>query len=1713
MNEYEKELLEYVHQGDYVKIVYGNRNDQTSVEGEIIKWDEHRLVLKKAGERISQIFIEDIRTIDPIEQNVFDATAELTEEKNFKTNSTQEEKVLSNEKYTISRPIRTLIPAVPYSFDFKENISMIRNELSKSENRNLINDMNSVIVSLENSFSSLNIKYKYHDIRAKLMRTWDICEQPVEYEVFYYLFGVLSLMAEEYDASVEPLVRSKKFLIASYSASRGNMEEACKIFSLCSLLSGESTNIDQGTARILTARKDTETLKKLLELYSGDREQCEKIASCAYIMFTESGGSLTENITPDMTAEETAEKLLSVVPKSWKCERSAVSYWNEYNSYSYPLPSIVEETMDNLAGNIYAFNSNKRWGFIGPGHYFYIRQVRNDTEEGIMLRKCLFFGIWNNLEVKYNLGESNINGLPAAYSVELTDQGYEEAQKRLADTKNLGKHEGTVEEFLTNELTGWIKSEGKTYKFRIDSIIDPFLKAYYKNCFFVSKQKVSFRTNGHYASDVRWFEPAKEDFEAYSDSVGKDEKEKWESFLRENSDSPNMDTENDPYLQYAYRGLPELKNVKTPPFSWGKSDFPENQASSGYDSEAKSDLPENQTLSGDEDETIRNELSLSGRRMAEQARRAMKAGNDSQADKFFDTALKDGGFNEAVVCDQISLNMRPSGDIDKAVRLIEKYEKFISHEKIINLKIQVYDKKKDYNALCPLYEEAFRSTSSVAQKSHILYRLIDAYIKIQNYSEALEKCRRWETLYSNSQYSSDIEKMKKISANIDSQKAICCYYLGEREEAQRIAENLIRTNPANTVASMILEDTLKVSDADGIMYESETEADIDEPDENNLISSRFVNDLINKTDIADILKSKNIKDGKYTGTRKQAKDDVKALMERTRRTGKRRSDDLLTACKIMLQIEQRGLNSIGHNPCIVSGRAMASWGDMKVSECSQFDTSRMAYLYSMKVLSSSLEQDWSRAYNRYLRSYFMGKAELEGYIMRNSAIRKEPLNNDILHDGKNPLFISEFVVGILMLIKVIGDQEKIVNELIEAIYSNTELGKSVYKQLEFYFPVPLQSSFSISEFKNKINEAVNQLSVRHEELNDIREILGKNFLKKKSAECSERINVKKWEGFLTDTDIKRLDSIDSIVCRSQDYFKSVNFENRSACLTDIINRIKNLLKEISDEPTDVSYNIYCPALEWAQSSAMDEQTRLYKEFMPSLILEQKVPPFHTKDGCVQIRLTVRNEENCQRADSVCVEAVNGSDVSKWNMHDTVQALRGGENKEIGLTVWLNDTAATNGNFSAEIVLGYKCIDDLQQTIPKNISSKFNFIISIENFKKLYNPFKDFVGLPMASDDLFVGRTEIIDSLIEKLFLEDGRKNYGRAVALYGQTRTGKSSVLYHFKKRLEEKYSKDVVIWDMGNIGEDPYIDENGFMYRLVSMGNDAIKDSNDKKLFNMINEDLPDKILDEPKNSYLYFNEYMRKLDNVLKQENKIIVLMIDEFTYLHQHIKSGKLPKEFMHFWKAVLQNHCIFAAVVGQDDMLDFIREHGNDFNCMETPKKLDYLDEKYAKELIRKMEEKNGGIKIFSDDEAVEELYMITEGSAYLIVLLCDSLIDHLNELGTYTLTKGIIDEFLEKKALGPNGFLIHKNFESQLEERGHEELNEINEAVLTEIARHSHIAGYADINEIFCDGFDSADIRKCAERLEDRKVLLKKKQDQYSIRVKLLERWLISSKGV
>lgn len=1702
------DLLEDFSIGDYVRICYGDKNNTSFVEGTIRSWNQRFLSLNKSNKKVFKILIEDIRILDQIEQSAAVEDDRKHEKSDSPSEQTKIFKSLDKTEYRNLRQMAVLMPYQPYTFKAEETLESIKSSLDSIESDKFKYEMNCLFSSLMSFWKTGSINDKYHDLRERLLNSWDMCETAADYDFFYFLLGILAILAENYPAALEPLVRCKKMLPASYAAEKAGNMELFQIFSLCALFSGEISDINQFVSDMLIAHRDVETLRKLLELHQEDNDWCEKIASCAYMMFKACKGVLKEDITPFFSARNTAEKLLEAVPKTWKNSRSAFSYWQEYQSYSYPVSSVSTSTSDvQLVGYINKFNREQKWGFITPNHYFYIRQVRDDTEEGIMLRKLLFSGIWENLEVKFRLGVSTIKpDKTAAYTIELTKAGYETAMQRLAKEKISPVRTGVVMDFDRASAEAQIMAEdGNLYHFDIEDIRDPYLKSYYRESTSFNKQRVIFEISEESAVNVCWLEPDENDRKAYAYAVTQEEKEEWKAFLNRNSRRPvAVFPETDPYQYFGYQSLSSSKaesvQTKSSPLSWNKN--------------------------------VISSKKMSVKEYAKKARKAIKRGDVETAGSCLENALEQYGFNESIVCDYISLHMRPGGDIDRAIRLIDLYEEQILPQKLLNLRIQVYDKKKEYNTLCPLYEAAFRQATDLSKKSHILLRLIESYFKCKQYSDAVDACLRWESLYIQNQFNPNAEKMKKFSSHVKQQKAVCLYYLGNMEEARKIAADLIRSNPTDAAATHILEGTLEDASLSVMLDENNNDMmDFNEWDDvseaNNSVITRFVRELISTEDIADSLGSQeNIKDKKYIGTKEQGISDVDRLLNKKYINVKKRSSGFLSACKILEHLEQKyDEPSFRRRKCQIAGKAMVAWGDHMVSDCNKLDTVRMAYLFALKVLDTSrksLEYDWNDAYNRYLRSYFMaqkGKDSLEEYIAyQNEQNLHQKADTDILVDNKlNKFLLKEFVVGMLMLIDVLKDKKNRRDTLIEDIYSkNSELKEGFCSQLKVYDSEYVFSHPTAKKFKEMINLAVNKLSEKHQELSKIISGISRTLLLEPLPAFCEALDNDVWENFLTNTDLTRLGQISNIVKRSQDYFNSSNFESRLECLRDILSKTDNLINSIDREPTDISYDVYLPALEQIKSNVTDMQRRIYLDSMPSLSWAETTQPFKRADGKIQIQLLVKNKRGCQSADFLSIVNVTGTEVCAWEKPDIIRTLRGGENIEVILSVSLSDTASENNVFSAEIEWEYSCSDNSQTIIKKHQKDNREFIIFNGDFENLKDPFEAYIQLPMEREDLFVGRSKLIENITGTVVRENG-KNYGRAFALYGQTRTGKSSVLHHLAKRLKTEYGNDAVIWDMKNISGCKIENISYFIFGLLNAGNDAFRKN--KELYNDMkqNDLLPetDKILKNPDNAVLYFREYMGKVDSFMRQHNKIIVLLIDEFTDLHGRIKDGSLPEDFMRFWKALLENYCIFAVIAGQDDMPEFYREYPNEFNCMEL-RKLTYLEEQDAKFLIRKIEEENGK-KMFKTNDSVDELYRITAGSAYLIVILCSYLIKYLNEKGTYIVTKGIISDFLKTKAFGPNGFLTELNFESQLQERGHRELDKINEEVLTAIARLSvddEDTSLSNIlSNIHCKDFSDEEVKECVHRLVDRNVLTRLNgTQQYSIQVKLFERWLIENRG-
>ena len=194
----------------------------------------------------------------------------------------------------------------------------------------------------------------------------------------------------------------------------------------------------------------------------------------------------------------------------------------------------------------------------------------------------LYLGLWQQLEVSFSLGESiKYPGRTAASGVELTEKGFEEAQELLLNGKPAPiKHTGTVEAYFPMYTNGRVISnvDGNTYLFKLDDIVDPWLKAFFRNINdrSIENQEIVFEAVGKKALNVCWHEPPEFYRETCEEFVTDEDRELWQKFLASQETAgqkPELPAE-DPYKTYRYVALPEVKsapvNEKTAPLAWRK---------------------------------------------------------------------------------------------------------------------------------------------------------------------------------------------------------------------------------------------------------------------------------------------------------------------------------------------------------------------------------------------------------------------------------------------------------------------------------------------------------------------------------------------------------------------------------------------------------------------------------------------------------------------------------------------------------------------------------------------------------------------------------------------------------------------------------------------------------------------------------------------------------------------------------------------------------------------------------------------------------------------------------------------------------------------------------------------------------------------------------------------------------------------------------------
>lgn len=530
--------------------------------------------------------------------------------------------------------------------------------------------------------------------------------------------------------------------------------------------------------------------------------------------------------------------------------------------------------------------------------------------------------------------------------------------------------------------------------------------------------------------------------------------------------------------------------------------------------------------------------------------------------------------------------------------------------------------------------------------------------------------------------------------------------------------------------------------------------------------------------------------------------------------------------------------------------------------------------------------------------------------------------------------------------------------------------------------------------------------------------------------------------------------------------------------------IQNTLGAIEEHPSRLAFELLRPFLLNIRQSLSGYLNSQYKICRPRLAVRH----YGLRNNGRQETIEISNETGCLPAINVKVlnavpyghpkgffvdmggsrnimgngQQVHGGKAAEINIPVIVDFAEAPDVLELSLTLSYEYMARFDGEQgAAETKTGWLTNQKIQ--IPLNIS-KSDFIYE--------NPYALFAGGGIMRPDndvarkMFFGREEDISEICQMLTDGNGKLKTGSIVAIYGQKRCGKSSVMYFLGRRIEEEYPGTIVLdinaqsWSVKG-GEDAYY------RRLLS----AICTSFQTKLRRnrRLQEELRAAGIGVLKTVDIvgeygeaYFQEFFR---NFREQFGKryAILLMVDEFTQIYIHMKRREVSEDFLNRWRATIQDNGFVNIVVGQDFMDKFTMDEditsqnfGGAVNGLGTMgrKRLSYLGEEAARKMIEMpilFADGSSRYRGQLGQEAISYIYDLTGGSAFYLMKFCNALVDYMIDNQEQLVTRGLVDTVAESYVFDtPNDPITKLDFDPIFNEYSYRDDQEDEEDISVQV---------------------------------------------------------------
>lgn len=808
---------------------------------------------------------------------------------------------------------------------------------------------------------------------------------------------------------------------------------------------------------------------------------------------------------------------------------------------------------------------------------------------------------------------------------------------------------------------------------------------------------------------------------------------------------------------------------------------------------------------------------------------------------------------------------------------------------------------------------------------------------------------------------------------------------------------------------------------------------------------------------------------------------------------------LLTEAKLMMRLEPdkvRELRTVMANYCY-------NMAKFHITERNNADTIRFYYNEAFALEDNKKETDSQIAiylFTDCMNSEQLLDAALQEKLSIDFALQKFFSSNQNNQKWNNFLSMSLH-------------NTSVASSVIKKIYSNLDYRKKAIDALKNW-NLEIDDSCDIKSFEKNWNDVRKKLD------NEIREIKSHLGVIPESANIEDLIE--KWQepfseykkrDCLCETDKRILGIIvETISPAVKEFIKASGYKNKDAKYSYAYGQLNSLINDIETFPTKMSYESFLPLLKTALrllEKAFDDVVKVSEPKVKISLLSSETVV--EQDNQISFQVSVSTEKNSSPIREVSVTIKDTGDINALNDNTYLDTIEGGESHIFKIKAIVSPKVIQDKAMSFSAVCHYT-----NRGEKKEYQVQLPLVLySPDDFVRIKNPY--IVGSPMSPENntsnMFYGRESFIQNIIEAI-----NNNPSKQVIIYGQKRCGKTSVLNYLKQGLSESGNNYCINFSMGDIIHG--LSAASFYYQILNtlktalqldeMGGEIVPE------FNYLPTTISEFEQEDPNNPVSTFSKYMLIFKQTCLKTNgwqdKKLVVMIDEFTYLYTAIKKNEVSDSIMKQWKSVTQNDKIpFSVVlVGHDVVPTFKKEDyaRNAFGVIED-KRLTYLADKDARNLIiQPILDENGNSRFIGN--AVDKIIDYTSNNPYYIQIFCDRLVNYMNENKLLKVTEADVYDVAQSFVKGEQA-LTEDKFDNLIRAGESADFQEFPESEILEVliniafnTKNIPLVSREDINALKDKHLEELIL----QHLVDREVL-KKENHRYKIQVKLFQEWLVN----